>query len=238
MRKKLTAIVTGAAAVVSAAGAAGAAGAADVPARAVKAGFTARVTNPYYPLRAGMRWEYRGAKDGRVMRDVVRVTGRVVVIDGAPCAVVEDLAWLDGRLAERTTDWYTQDGDGTVWYYGESTEELDRHGRVTSREGSWRAGADGARPGVFMPAHPRVGAAFVQEHYPGHAEDHFRVVGLHATVRVPYGRFRRRALMTHEWTPLEPGALDGKWYVKGIGEVREAALKGPAEHAELVAFSR
>jgi hypothetical protein len=200
--------------------------------------FTARVTNPYHPLLPGMRWEYRGVKDGRRLRDVVRVTSRIRRIDGVPCAVVRDRSWLDGRLSERTTDFYTQGPHGTVWYYGERTAELDRRGRVTSREGSWLAGRDGARAGVFMPAHPRVGASFAQEHYPGHAEDHFRVVSRNATVRVPFDTYRRDALMTREWTPLEPGVRDGKWYGKGIGEVREAALTGPEEHAELVAFHR
>jgi hypothetical protein len=185
-----------------------------------------------------MRWEYRGVKDGRQMREVVRVTSRVARIDGVPCAVVTDRAYLDGKLAERTTDWYTQDRHGTVWYYGERTAELDRRGRVTSREGSWRSGAAGARAGIFMPAHPHVGKAYAQEHYPGHAEDHFRVVALHASVTVPYGSFPGEALRTREWTPLEPGVRDGKWYAKGIGVVREATLRGPVEHAELVAFHR
>ncbi|MCW2957715.1 MAG: hypothetical protein JWP18_518, partial [Solirubrobacterales bacterium] len=132
------------------------------------------------------------------------MTGRVRVIDGAPCAVIDDRTWLDGHLAERTTDWYTQDDHGRVWYYGESTAELDRHGTVTSREGSWRAGVDGARAGIFMPAHPRVGTTFAQEHFPEHAEDHFQVVSLRASVTVPFVR-SDAALRTLEWTPLEPG---------------------------------
>jgi hypothetical protein len=201
-------------------------------------GFTARVTNPYYPLLPGSRWEYRGAEGHSTLRNVVRVTTRVRRIQGVPCAVVSDRVWLDGRLAERTTDWYTQGPHGTVWYYGERTAELDRHGRVTSREGSWRAGVDGARAGIYMPAHPRVGATFAQEHYPGHAEDRFRVVSRRSSVTVPYGTYHRRALQTREWTRLEPGIRDGKWYVKGVGQVREATIRGPVEHAELVAFHR
>jgi hypothetical protein len=205
---------------------------------AAPSGFTAHVDNPYFPLLKGMRWEYRGVKDGRKLRDVVRVTGRVRRIDGVPCASVSDLGYLDGRLEERTTDWYTQDRHGAVWYYGESTAELDRHGHVTSREGSWRAGVDGAKPGIFMPGHPRVGQEFRQEYLKGHAEDHFKVVSLHASVTVPFGSWSQKALMTREWSPLEPKVRDGKWYIKGIGEVREVALKGPQERAELVAFHR
>jgi hypothetical protein len=200
--------------------------------------FTARVTNPFYPLLPGMRWEYRGVKDGRPLRDVVTVTRRIERVGGVPCAVVLDRAYVDGRLAESTLDWFAQDASGTVWYFGEATRELDRRGRVTSTEGSWRAGTDGARQGVFMPARPRVGQSFAQEHYAGHAEDRFEVVSRTATVGVPFGSFVRRALMTEEWTQLEPGVSDAKWYVKGVGLVKEATLKGGDERAELVSFRR
>jgi hypothetical protein len=185
-----------------------------------------------------MRWEYRGVKDGKPLRDVVRVTRRIERIRGIPCVVVLDRAYVDGRLRESTIDWFAQDDKGTVWYFGEATRELDRQGRVTSTEGSWRAGTDGARQGVFMPAHPHVGQSFAQEHYAGHAEDHFKVVSRTATIGVAFGTFHRRALMTEEWTPLEPGVRDAKWYVKGIGQVKEATLEGGDERAELVSFRR
>jgi hypothetical protein len=177
-------------------------------------------------------------ENGRSLRDVVRVSRRTEHVDGVPCAVVIDRVFLDGRLAESTVDWFSQDGTGTVWYYGEATREVDRRGRVTSTEGSWRAGTNGARPGVFMPAHPHVGQSFAQEHYPGHAEDRFKVVSRTATIGVPFGTFHAGALMTEEWTPLEPGVRDAKWYVKGIGQVKEATVKGGDERAELVSFRR
>jgi hypothetical protein len=211
---------------------------AAAPALGAQPGFTAHVTNPYYPLLRDMRWEYRGVKDGKPLRDVVRVTRRIERIRGIPCVVVLDRAYVDGRLRESTIDWFAQDDKGTVWYFGEATQELDRQGRVTSTEGSWRAGTDGARQGVFMPAHPHVGQSFAQEHYAGHAEDHFKVVSRTATIGVPFGTFHRRALMTEEWTPLEPGVRDAKWYVKGIGQVKEATLEGGDERAELVSFRR
>jgi hypothetical protein len=198
--------------------------------------FTSDVTNPYFPLRRGMRWVYRGVEDGAPARDVVRVTARVERVDGVPCAVISDRLYRRGRLTERTTDWYTQDGDGNVWYYGERTALLDRHGRVKSREGSWRAGRAGARPGIFMPTHPRVGDRYQQEDYPGHAEDHFAVLSRRATIRVPYATYRRRALKTKEWTPLEPGVSDRKWYVRGVGQVAEATIKGGDDRLQLTAF--
>lgn len=139
-----------------------------------------------------MRWVYRGREGGGRAREVARVARRTQTIDGAPCAVLLDRLYRNGHLAERTTDWYTQDARGWVHYFGEATAVLDRHGRVTSREGSWRAGRHGARGGVFMPAHPRVGRSFQQEHAPPTALDHFTIVSRRATIRVPYGTFRRR----------------------------------------------
>lgn len=197
--------------------------------------FSAQVDNPWFPLTPGTTAVYAGAKDGKRARDVVRATRSTKTIEGAPCRVVEDRLYLDGWLAERTTDWYTQDRAGNVWYFGESTATLDRQGRVTSTEGSWQAGADGAEPGIFMPAHPRLGGTYRQELYRGHAEDHFTIVGLFAsTVSTPTAN----ALLTREWTPLEPGALDDKLYVRGIGTVVERSVKGGSEYLELVALRR
>ena len=109
--------------------------------------FVARVDNPWFPLAPGSVYVYRGVKDGKAARDVVTVTHRTKRIQGVPCVVVEDRLFLGGRLAERTTDWYAQDRAGNVWYFGESTAELDKRGRVTSTEGSWQAGRDGAVAG-------------------------------------------------------------------------------------------
>ncbi len=201
------------------------------------AGFSARVTNPWFPLTPGTSFVYRGVKDSQAARDIFTVTLRTKKIAGVPCVVVEDRLYLAGRLHERTTDWYTQDKKGNVWYFGESTAELDKNGRVVSTQGSWQAGRDGAQPGVFMPAHLAVAQSFRQEYYKGQAEDHFEVLSLARVVRVPYVS-SSKALLTKEWTPLEPGVLDHKFYVRGIGEVLEEAVEGPRERLELVAVRK
>lgn len=200
--------------------------------------FSARVDNPWFPLVPGTTYRYEGHEDGRRTVDVVTVTRRVKRIAGVPCTVVRDRLFVAGRLTERTVDWYAQDRRGTVWYFGEATAELDARGRVLSTEGSWRAGREGARPGTFMPAHPRVGPrSFQQEHLPGHAEDRFRVVSLRGTIRLSIGTFRH-VLVTREWTPLERGVVDRKRYVRGIGLVSEGSIRGPREGARLVALAR
>jgi hypothetical protein len=203
----------------------------------VPSSFVVRVDNPWFPLRPGTVYVYRGSKDGLPARDVVTVTRRTRTIEGVRATVVDDRLYLAGRLAERTTDRYAQDRAGNVWYLGEATSELDRHGHVTSSAGSWLAGRDGARPGIYMPRDPSVGEAGLQEVYSGRAEDRYRVLALHATVATPYVR-SHDALLTREWTRLEPGVVDHKLYVRGVGTVREETVKGGSELAVLVSVSR
>lgn len=197
-------------------------------------GFAARVDNPWFPLEPGTTNLYRGVKDSMPSRDVFRVTRRAKRIQGVRCTVVSDKLYLRGRLHERTEDWYAQDKAGNVWYFGEATAELNANGSVRSTEGSWQSGVDGARAGIFMPAHPHPGQSGRQEYYKGHAEDHFRVLSLAADVHTP-GASSDNALLTSEWTPLEPGVVDHKLYVKGIGTVLEQTVKGGDERNSLVA---
>jgi hypothetical protein len=188
--------------------------------------FSPTVDNPWFPLTPGTTFHYTGVKDGKPSRDVVTVTRRTRTIDGAPCVAVKDKLYLAGRLAERTTDWYSQDRAGNVWYFGESTEELAPDGHVTTREGSWLAGVHGAKSGIFMFANPRVGQSARQEFYKGHAEDHFMVLTVQKTT-----------LLTREWTPLEPGVIDHKQYRRGVGMVLEQNIKGGDERNTLVSVT-
>jgi hypothetical protein len=208
---------------------------ASTPPRA--ADFVRRIDNPWFPLTPGTVYVYRGVKDGKPSRDVVTVTSTTRTIEGVPATSVHDNLYVEGRIAERTTDWYAQDRAGNVWYFGEDTAELDARGRVTSREGSWLAGMHGAQAGIYMPARPVVGRVGRQEYLKGHAEDHFRILSLNASVSAP-ALSSRHALLTEEWTPLEPGVLDHKLYVRGVGTVLEHTVKGGRERNALVAVRR
>jgi hypothetical protein len=200
-------------------------------------GFSADVTNPYFPLRPGRTLVSTGVKDGKRAIDLFVPTTRTRVLDQVPTRVVEDRLYLDGVLRERTSDYYSQDACGNVWYFGEDTAELDRHGKVVSTEGSFHAGVRGAQPGVFMTAAPAVGPWYRQEWAKGHAEDRFTVRGAESSVTVPAGRFPH-ALRTEERTSLEPGVVDNKYYVRDIGTVSEVTVKGPQEKLALVEVIR
>ena len=209
--------------------------AASTPFRAAE--FVVRIDNPWFPLTPGTVYVYRGIKDGKPSRDVVTVSRATRMIEGVKATSVHDDLYVEGRLEERTTDWYAQDRAGNVWYLGEATAELDRRGHVTNREGSWLAGVGGAEPGIYMPARPAVGRGGRQEYLKGHAEDHFRVVALNATVSAP-ALSSAHALLTEEWTPLEPGVLDHKLYVRGVGTVLERTVRGGSERNALVSLRR
>jgi hypothetical protein len=199
--------------------------------------FVARVDNPWFPLRPGSEYRYRGLKDQMKTVDVVKVTHRTKRILGVDTTVVHDVVEVNGRPEEVTDDFYAQDRHGNVWYFGEATKELDRQGHTVSTEGSFQAGVNGARAGVLIPGHPKVGLAARQEFLTGQAEDHFKVLDLNTKVSVPFVS-SPRALRTREWTPLEPDVVDNKYYVRGIGTVREIAVKGPVERLWLVSFRK
>lgn len=199
--------------------------------------FAPRVDNPWFPLRPGTAYVYRGRKDGGPTRERVAVFTETKTILGIRATVVSDKLYRRGKIVERTRDWYAQDRRGNVWYLGEATAEIGPDGGVVSREGSWQAGVDGARAGIFMPAHPHPGQTGIQEMYEGEAEDHFRVLSREARVETPAAS-SRHALMVREWTPLEPGAIDRKLYVKGVGLALEKAVKGGDELNELIAVRR
>jgi hypothetical protein len=167
----------------------------------------------------------------------VIATYRTRVIDGVRCRVVLDRVWTNGRLSERTRDFYAQTKRGTVWYFGERTATLNHHGDVISREGSFISGVDGAEAGVFMTPHPRPGPSYFQEYYPGHAMDRFTVVQRGAHVSVPLV-WSDHALLTRETTPLEPGVVDHKYYVRDVGVVLEVTVKGGSERLHLATMAR
>ena len=191
------------------------------------------VDNPYFPLEPGTTYTYRGETEGVPTRDVMIVTSDTKVILGVTTIVVHDQAYEDGVLVEDTFDWYAQDVDGNVWYFGEDTKELDENGNVISTEGTWQAGVDGAEPGIIMKANPKKGDKYQQEFAADVAEDMAQVIGFEDSFCVSYGCFED-VLVTKEWTPLERGVVENKYYAPGVGFIFGEMVKGGDEQTELV----
>ena len=157
------------------------------------------------------------------------------VVLGVTCVSVSDSLSINGHLDERVTHWYAQDKNGNVWYFGEADEQFDSKGTVVGHDGSWQAGRYGAQAGIVMAGTPVLGAQYRQEYYRGHAEDQFTYSDLSVAVTVPYGTFPA-AVQTKEFTRLEVGLVDYKYYARGVGLVKEDA--GGGEGFALVKVTR
>ena len=193
--------------------------------------FSTEIDNPYWPMTPGTVWVYREG-DQRVE---VTVTDRTRTVMGVETRVVHDLVTENGVPVEDTFDWYAQDDDGNIWYFGEDTTEFE-NGKPAGHAGAWEAGVDGAQPGILLPADPEVGMTYRQEYYAGEAEDRAEVLSLDEAVSVPFGDFTG-ALQTEDTTPLEPDVVEQKFYVRDIGPVLALKVRGDTGREELLSHT-
>lgn len=197
------------------------------------ANFQSTIDNPYFPLTPGTSYRYVEKEGAEVRDNRVMVTTDTKTILGVTCVVVRDQLFINDKLFEDTYDWYAQDKQGNVWYFGEDTREFLAGGKVDTH-GSWTAGISGAQPGIIMPADPKPGPAYRQEYLAGEAEDMAQVVGVGEKVTVPAGAYTE-CVRTKEWSMLESGTAR-KWYAKGVGFIR---AEGPGrEVSTLASMSR
>src|SRR6266498_705003 len=199
--------------------------------------FVKGIHNPYLSFVPGKRFYYVNKivedKELIIEHNPVVVTSDIKMILGVACTVVHDVVKVDGKITEDTYDWYAQDKHGNVWYFGEDTKSYE-NGHV-STEGSWEAGVNGAKPGIAMFGNPKkhIGETYYQEYLKGVAEDEATLISTNSTVKVAYGTFKN-CVKTKEFTRLEPGVVEIKYYAKGVGEVLMVATKGENERDELI----
>jgi membrane-associated phospholipid phosphatase len=196
------------------------------------ADFVSRIDNPYFPLIPGTVFHLRGETEDGVETEAITVTECTKEVMGVRTTVINDVVKVDGKVVEATLDWYAQDVDGNVWYFGEDTAEYE-NGKIINRHGAWEAGVDGAQPGIIMSADPQVLDSYRQEYYEGEAEDMFWVVGTGESLSVPLGEFDD-VVRVLEFNPLEPRVVVEKRYAPGIGLLVERALSGGKENVELL----
>jgi hypothetical protein len=195
--------------------------------------FVSRVRNSYFTLIPGTKFTYEDRKG--TLRIEVTVTNDTKNVMGVATIGVRVTEWRNGLLKEDTTDWYAQDRAGNVWYFGEAVNNYI-HGKVADHKGSWEAGVDGAKPGIIMPANPKVGQTYRQEYYPARAEDMGTVIAIDRKVTVPYGTLQN-CVQVQDLTPLEP-RREYKYYCPDIAFLALEKLVGFGPEAELVGISR
>jgi hypothetical protein len=224
----LAVVALGSASASQSAGAAGSKVAGPPAAR----NFVSRIDNEYLPWTPGTVYHYAGTKDGEPSSVTTEVTRETKVIQGVRCVVVHDTLSINGQPEERTVDWYAQDRQDNVWYFGEDSFDLV-NGTWVKSDGSWQAGVDGAVAGIVMEGDPHVGDTYRQEYFAGHAEDMAQVLNTDAAVTVPYGSFDE-VVQTKDWSALRPAVVENKFYAPGVGEVRSMQVQGGSNEEHLV----
>jgi hypothetical protein len=197
------------------------------------------VGNTYFPLKKGTKWVYNNTAGET---DTVTVTDQTTEILGVPVVAVSDVVQVGGKTTEDTTDWYAQDVDGNVWYFGENSLATSPDNLLTSVEGSWEAGVDGAKPGIIMPATFTVGDVYRQEWLLGDAEDVAENLSMTETESAPkagpaVASCSGDCLKTHEYSPLEPDASESKFYAPNVGVIVTLDDNDPTFREELVEFT-
>lgn len=184
------------------------------------------ITNGYLPLAHLHQDILEGKEDGKSVRveRAMKPGTRAFLIDGqkVEARIMEDREFIGGKLKEVTLDYFAQAEDGSVCYLGEKVD-MYRDGKVIGHEGAWLVGEHSAKPGVIMPAHPKVGDKFRSENVPGIAVEDDEVVSVEETVTVPSGAYKH-CVKIKEVVGGE--APEYKYYAPGIGVVRELPSGG------------
>ena len=191
--------------------------------------------NPYFPLIPGTTWTYENTVAGET--DTVEVFNETKEFEYPAdsgqifnCIVVNDVVTdtESGEVIEDTDDWYAQDLEGNVWYFGELAQNFE-DGELVDIEGSWKAGVDGAKPGILMWAYDGFGSDPPQEVYRqefslGDAEDIGEFVEWVDSITVK-GKEYTNVLKTKDYSPIEPDVFEYKYYAPGVGLILEEAYE-------------
>lgn len=190
--------------------------------------------NPYMSLRPGRQLVLEGEEDGTEVRAEITMlpeleTISFVTAKGVPVTVVtrvmEEREFEDGEIVEISRNWIARCVETSdIFYFGEEVDIFE-DGELVGHEGQWRAGVDGALPGLLMPGSFLLGARYFQEVAPDVAEDQGENARMGFAIAVPAGTFTD-CVQVDETNPLSssPGK-DVKIFCPGVGIVRDEELE-------------
>lgn len=207
--------------------------------------FSSPQNNLYFPRVLDTTYVYEAETEDELILNVIYISNDTKTILGVVCTVIYDVEWVyveeedQWYMTEMTKDWHAWDNFGNFWYFGEWTTEFEYDEEWVligcNNDGSWEAGVEGALPGIIVPVNPTPGTCYQQEYYEDEAEDRGKVLRLNAKVSVAYENSDfEDCLAMKEFTKLEPGNIEHKYYAPGVGLVFIEELKEKTVIVELV----
>jgi hypothetical protein len=190
--------------------------------------FSTTGRNRYFVLDPGFEATLKGVEDKQdvEVRMTVLNQEQSITIGGRQIMtrVLEEREFVDGALDEVSLNYFAIcDQTNSVYYFGEDVDDYE-DGQIVGHGGAWKAGQNGATPGIAMPGDFLLGARYAQEAAPGVAEDRSENVKAGLEVDVPAGHFTG-VVMVRESSPLEKGSKETKLYAPGVGVIVDETLE-------------
>jgi hypothetical protein len=186
--------------------------------------FSATGRSTFMILEPGYKLTFQGKEGSKTADLVVAVLPETKKVGGVETRVVEERESADGKLVEVSRNYFAiSKRTSCVFYFGEDVDMYE-DGKVKNHEGSWHAGENGARAGIFLPGVALLGARFYQEIAPRVAMDRAEIVSLGETVVTPAGKYER-VMKYEETSPLEKGDKEYKWFAPGVGLIQDGTMK-------------
>ncbi len=168
--------------------------------------FLGYIDNPWLAYEQGSEWRY-DVNDGATA--TVRVEPSNLLVGGVRVTSVVTETMVGEGPALSTTDYFAQDRDGNVWWFG--------------RAGEWDVTVAGAEAGLAMPASPRVGDGWRLALLDGVVEDRATVLSVD-----------EGSLVLRVESDLDAGVVVERTYDQDVGLVATFNSEGPSGSTELV----
>jgi hypothetical protein len=195
------------------------------------------VTNPLFPISKQESVLLLGQVDGEPFRTEVTLLPDTRVIEWqgqqVETLVSQYVAFIDGRIHEVAYDYYAQDDNGSVWYFGEDVFNF-KDGAISDTHGTWIAGKDGPAA-MIMPADPKPGDAYRPENIPGLVFEEVTVKAVGQTLEGPLGPvggglvIEELHLLDNSTERKTFGPGYGEFLTGGGGDVEALALAVPTD---------
>ena len=194
------------------------------------------VSNPLFPISKQASVLMLGRVDGKPFRTEVTLLPETRIIEWqgqqVETLVSQYVAYLGGRIHEVAYDFYAQDDNGAVWYFGEDVFNF-KDGFIADTHGTWIAGRDGSAA-MIMPADPQVGDVYRPENIPGFVFEEVTVRSVDETLDGPLSPVENGLVIEElhmdkstEAKTFAPGY--GEFFTGGGGDVEALALAVPTD---------